>query len=187
MWAIEHWGVQPDILLTAKGIASGLPLGAMVARAELMTWEAGHHGSTFGGNPVSIAAALETIRLLENGLIDNARVRGEQAMPALRRALAGHDGLVREVRGKGLMIGVQFDSGETARAVQWRAFQRGLLVLEAGQDVVRLSPPLVVTDSEVATGVRLFAEAVADVARDTDGALAEARNWGAVDDIHVGG
>jgi len=187
MWAIEHWAVQPDILLTAKGIASGLPLGAMVARAELMTWEAGHHGSTFGGNPVSIAAALETIRLLENGLVDNARVRGEQAMPALRRALAVHDGLVREVRGKGLMIGVQFDSGETARAVQWRAFQRGLLVLEAGQDVVRLSPPLVVTDSEVATGVRLFAHAVADVARDPDGALAEARNWGAVDDIHVGG
>lgn len=187
MWAIEHWGVQPDVLLVAKGIASGLPLGAVVARSELMRWQAGHHGSTFGGNPVSICAALETIRLLEDGLIDNARLRGEQAISGLRRALAGHDGLVREVRGKGLMIGIQFDSGETAEAVQWRAFKRGLLVLEAGEDVVRLSPPLIVTEDEVDTAVQLLSEAVADVARDRDAVLREARAWDAVDDIHVGG
>ncbi|MDQ3938401.1 MAG: aminotransferase class III-fold pyridoxal phosphate-dependent enzyme [Chloroflexota bacterium] len=187
MWAIEHWGVEPDILLTAKGIASGMPLGAMVARAELMSWQAGHHGSTFGGNPVSIAAALETIHLLEEGLIDDATARGKQLMAGLRPLVGAHDGLVRDVRGKGLMVGVQFGSGETAEAVQWRSFQRGLLVLEAGEDVVRLSPPLVVSDEEVDTGIRLFSQAVADVAHDLQAALEDARRWNAVDDVHVGG
>ena len=86
MWAIEHEGVEPDILLTAKGIASGMPLGAMIARAELLeAWGPGAHGSTYGGNPVACAAALATIDLLEDGLIDNAAVRGEQAMAGLRR------------------------------------------------------------------------------------------------------
>jgi len=187
MWAIEHWDVQPDILLTAKGIASGMPLGAMVARSELMTWEAGHHGSTFGGNPVSCAVALETIKLLDEGLIDNAAARGEEAMAGLRELIADHPSLVRDVRGKGLMIGVQFDSSDTAEAVQWRAFQRGLLVLEAGDDLVRLSPPLTVSSEEVATCVRLFGEAVADVARDSEGTLDHARRWDAADGVHVGG
>ncbi|HUG49081.1 MAG TPA: aminotransferase class III-fold pyridoxal phosphate-dependent enzyme [Candidatus Limnocylindria bacterium] len=187
MWAIEHWGVQPDMLLTAKGLASGMPLGALVARSPLMSWEAGHHGSTFGGNPVSIAAALETIKLLEEGLLDNATARGEQAMSGLRGLLADQPELVRDVRGKGLMIGVQFVSGEIAEAVQWQAFQHGLLVLEAGEDVVRLSPPLVVTQDEVDTAVRLLGEAVADVARDPSLALHDARRWGAIDDVHVGG
>jgi 4-aminobutyrate aminotransferase len=187
MWAVDHWGVQPDILLTAKGIASGMPLGAMVARSELMTWDVGHHGSTFGGNPVSCAVALETIKLLEEGLIDNAAARGEEAMAGLRQLIADHPSLVRDVRGKGLMIGIQFDSSDTAEAVQWRAFQRGLLVLEAGDDLVRLSPPLTVSAEEVATCVRLFGEAVADVARDPKGALDHARRWDAADGVHVGG
>jgi 4-aminobutyrate aminotransferase len=187
MWAIEHWGVEPDILLAAKGIASGLPLGAMTGRAELFTWQTGHHGSTFGGNPVSCAVALETIALLEEGLIDNAAARGEEAIAGLREMAGSHREFVREVRGKGLMIGVQFDSGETAEAVQWRALQRGLLVLEAGDDVVRLSPPLTVTADEVRTAVELFAAALADVARDPAGTLDRARKWGAVDDEHVGG
>ena len=151
MWAIEHWGVEPDILCTAKGIASGMPISAAIARAELMTWQAGHHGSTFGGNPVSCAAALATIELLEDGLIDNAAARGEQAMAGLRNLAAKHPGMIKDVRGKGLMIGIQFDSGETAEAVQWAAFTRGLLVLEAGEDVVRMSPPLVVNQAEVDT------------------------------------
>jgi 4-aminobutyrate aminotransferase len=187
MWAIEHWAVQPDILLLAKGIASGMPLGAMVARTELMTWEPGHHGSTFGGNPVSIAAALETIGLLEAGLITNAAERGQQAMVGLTPLIAEHPALVREVRGKGLMIGVQFDSGETADAVQWAAFQRGLLVLEAGDDVVRLSPPLVVTANEVDTALELLADALAEVARDRESVLRAASAWEAVDDVRVGG
>ncbi len=187
MWAIEHWGVQPDILLTAKGIASGMPLGAMTARSELMTWNIGHHGSTFGGNPVSCAVALETIALLEDGLIANAAERGEQAAEGLREMASANRGIVRDVRGKGLMIGVQFDSGDTAEAVQWRAFERGLLVLEAGDDCVRMSPPLTVTDDDVSTAVELFGEAVADVARDPAAALRAAREWDAADDTHVGG
>jgi len=188
MWAIEHWGVEPDILLSAKGIASGLPLGAMVAKADLMTWEAGHHGSTFGGNPVSCAVALETIKLLDGGLIANAAERGEQAMAGLREATGEHRGtLVRDVRGKGLMIGVQFDSDATAEAVQWAAFQRGLLVLEAGEGVVRMSPPLIVSAEEVDAAVRLFGEAVDAVAKDPSQALHDARKWGDVDEVYVAG
>ena len=184
MWAIEHWAVEPDIYLSAKGIASGLPLGAMVAKAELMTWDAGHHGSTFGGNPVSCAVALETIKLLEDGLIDNAAERGAQAMAGLREATAEHRGtLVRDVRGKGLMIGVQFDSDATAEAVQWAAFQSGLLVLEAGEGVVRMSPPLIVSADEVDTAVRLFGEAVNAVSKDPGKALHDARKWGNIDEV----
>ncbi|CAN5565873.1 acetyl ornithine aminotransferase family protein [soil metagenome] len=187
MWAIEHWAVHPDIVLTAKGIASGMPLGAMIARSELMTWHAGHHGSTFGGNPISCVVALETIKLLEEGLMANAEARGEQAMAGLRRLVDDHPEAVRDVRGKGLMVGVEFSSSEIAEAVQWLAFRSGLLVLEAGESVVRMSPPLVVTDDEIDTGVRLFAEAVALAARDPQAAIAEARSAGALDDIHVGG
>jgi 4-aminobutyrate aminotransferase len=187
MWAIEHWQVQPDILLTAKGIASGMPLGAMVARAELMSWQAGHHGSTFGGNPISCAVAIETIRLLEEGLMANATARGEEALAGLRSLAEEYPADVRDVRGKGLMIGVDFASSELAEAVQWLAFRSGLLVLEAGESVVRMSPPLVVTADEIATGVRLFSEAVAEAVRDPQAAIAEAKRAGAVDDVHVGG
>jgi 4-aminobutyrate aminotransferase len=164
MWAIQHWDVEPDILLTAKGIGSGMPVGAMVARADLMTWGPGAHGSTYGGNPVALAALLETIRLLEGGLIANAGIRGREIQDGLRPLLASHPELVKDVRGKGLMIGIQFDSGDTADAVQMQAFDRGLLVLEAGDDCVRMSPPLVVTQAEAATAVRLFTEAVDHVA-----------------------
>ena len=164
MWAIQHWDVEPDVLLVAKGVASGLPLGAMVARADVMTWGAGAHGSTFGGNPVACAAALETIALLEEGLVENAALRGEQALAGLRPLVRRHEKIVRDVRGKGLMIGVQFDSGATAKAVELAAFRRGLLVLEAGEDVVRMSPPLVVSAEQVDAAVRIFGEAVAEVA-----------------------
>jgi 4-aminobutyrate aminotransferase len=179
MWAIEHWGVEPDIMCVAKGIASGMPISAAVARAELMTWQLGHHGSTFGGNPVSCAAALATIELLEEGLMDNAAARGDQAMAGLRKVAADHTEMIRDVRGKGLMIGIQFDSGDTAEAVQWAAFKRGLLVLEAGDDVVRLCPPLIVNEAEVDTAVWLLGEAVAAVAADPEKALREAHRWGA--------
>ncbi len=164
MWAIEHFGVEPDILLTAKGIASGMPIGAMIAKAEVMDWEAGSHGSTYGGNPVALAALMATIDLLEDGLIANAAERGEQGLRGLRPLLEHFPDLVREVRGKGLMIGIQFDSGETAEAVQMQAFDRGLLVLEAGDDCVRMSPPLVVTAEEMATAIRIFGASVAHVA-----------------------
>ncbi|MDP2350416.1 MAG: aminotransferase class III-fold pyridoxal phosphate-dependent enzyme [Chloroflexota bacterium] len=165
MWAMEHWDVEPDILLTAKGIGSGMPVGAMVARSEIMSWGPGAHGSTYGGNPVALAALLETIRLLEGGLIANAEARGNQVQAGLQPLMERFPGMVNDVRGKGLMIGIQFDSGETAAAVQMQAFDRGLLVLEAGDNCVRMSPPLVVTETEAATAVRIFSESVAHVAR----------------------
>jgi 4-aminobutyrate aminotransferase len=164
MWAIQHWDVEPDILLTAKGIGSGMPVGAMIARSEVMSWGPGAHGSTYGGNPVALAALLETIKLLEGGLMANAEARGSQIGDGLRPLVDRFPGVVKDVRGKGLMIGIQFDSGDTADAVQMQAFDRGLLVLEAGDDCVRMSPPLVVTEAEAETAIRIFTEAVAHVA-----------------------
>ncbi len=167
MWAIEQWGVKPDILLTAKGIASGMPLGAMVARADLLeAWGVGAHGSTYGGNPVACAAALATLDLLVGGLIDNASVRGEQALAGLRPLVARHPALVRDVRGRGLMLGVEFDTPDHAEEVQWAAFQHGLLVLECGKSSVRMSPALTVSEEEMATALRIFGEAVDEVAEE---------------------
>jgi 4-aminobutyrate aminotransferase len=173
MWAIQHWDVEPDILLTAKGIASGMPVGAMIARSEVMSWGPGAHGSTYGGNPVALAALMETVRLLEGGLIANAGIRGREIMDGLSPLQDRFPGMVRDVRGKGLMIGVQFDSGETAEAVQMQAFDRGLLVLEAGDDCVRMSPPLVVSQAEASTAVRIFTESVAHVAANRGADLRE--------------
>ena len=188
MWAVEHWGVEPDILLTAKGIASGMPLGAMVARAELLeTWGAGAHGSTYGGNPVACAAALATIELLEGGLIENAAVRGEQAVAGLRPLIDRYDGLVRDVRGKGLMIGIEFDTADHAEEVQWACFERGLLVLECGKSSVRMSPALTVSEAEMTTALRIFGEAVDDVASRGGAIAREAALAGAMHDGEVGG
>jgi 4-aminobutyrate aminotransferase len=165
MWAVDHWGVKPDIVLTAKGIASGMPLGALIARADLLeSWGPGAHGSTYGGNPLACAAALETILLLEDGLVDNAAARGAQAMAGLEPLRTRNPGLVRDLRGKGLMIGIEFDTREHADAVQWAAFQRGLLVLEAGRSTIRMSPALTVSADEVDVALRLFGEAVDEVA-----------------------
>jgi len=165
MWAIEHWGVEPDILLAAKGIASGMPISAMVARAEIMEhWGVGAHGSTYGGNPVACAATLATIELLEGGLVENAAVRGEQAMAGLRELMGRHPESILDVRGKGLMIGIEFADPKLAEEVQWACFQRGLLVLECGKQTVRMCPPLVASASEIETGLRIFGEAVAEVA-----------------------
>jgi 4-aminobutyrate aminotransferase len=184
MWAVEHWGVEPDILLTAKGIASGMPLSALIARAELLeSWGAGAHGSTYGGNPVACAAALATIELLVGGLVENAVVRGSQAMAGLSRLRARFPSLVTDVRGKGLMLGIEFDTPERAEEVQWEAFQMGLLVLECGKSSVRMSPALTVTETEMATGLRLFAAAVAAVAGDRGEILAAATAAGAINEV----
>ncbi len=165
MWAIQNWDVEPDIVATAKGIASGMPLGAFIARDSLMTkWGPGAHGTTYGGNPVACAASLETIKLLEGGLMANAKARGDELLAGLRVLQARFPSVVRDVRGIGLMIGVEFDSHERAAAVEWGSFQRGLLVLEAGHTVVRISPPLVITAEEAALGLKLFGEAVAEAA-----------------------
>jgi 4-aminobutyrate aminotransferase len=184
MWAVEHWGVEPDILLTAKGIASGMPLGAMVARAELLeAWGPGSHGSTYGGNPVACAAGLATIELLQGGLIENAAARGDQALVELGRIRDRFPSLVTDVRGKGLMLGVEFDTPDHAEEVQWEAFQKGLLVLECGKSSVRMSPPLIVTEAEMATGLRLFGEAVAAVAGEHGEILEAARAAGAINEV----
>jgi len=165
MWSIQNWDVEPDIVATAKGIASGMPLGAFIARDSLMTrWGAGAHGTTYGGNPLACAAALETIKLLEGGLMENAKARGDELLAGLRSLQARFPALVRDVRGIGLMIGVEFDTHEHASAVEWASFQRGLLTLEAGHTVVRVSPPLVLTAAEATTGLALFSEAGAEVA-----------------------
>ena len=188
MWAIEHWEVKPDILLTAKGIASGMPLGGMIARADLLeSWGAGAHGSTYGGNPVACAAALATIDLLEGGLTDNARIRGEQALTGLREIARRHPRLVRDVRGVGLMLGVELDTPDHAEEVQWAAFQRGLLVLECGRSSVRLSPPLTVNEDEMATALRIFGEAVTDVAREPEAVREAADEAGALTGVEAGG
>ncbi|MGH2672821.1 MAG: aminotransferase class III-fold pyridoxal phosphate-dependent enzyme [Actinomycetota bacterium] len=162
MWAIEHFGVEPDIVLAGKGIASGMPLGAMIAREDLMTWEVGAHGSTYGGNPVSCAAALASLRLIEGGLMDNACEMGDVLMGGLR-GIAGHHPVIRDVRGLGLMIGIQFADHDVMSAVEQAAYRKGLLVLGCGDDVIRMSPPLVIRRDQVDTALEVFEEAVAEV------------------------
>ena len=165
MWAIEHTGVEPDVLIAAKGIASGLPLGAFMARDELWRWPKGAHGSTYGGSPVPCAAGLATLEVLRTEqLLANATAQGELLLEGLARLRRRFAWLVEDVRGVGLMLGVEFPSGQLAEEVQLACFRRGLLVLEAGESAVRLSPPLVVTADECRTALRLFTEAVEEVA-----------------------
>jgi len=164
MFACEHWGIEPDILCVAKGIASGLPLGAMIARSEISTWTPGTHGSTFGGNPVACAAALATIGLLEDGLVRNAAEVGGYLKEGLG-GLKGSYPVIGDVRGLGLMIGVELVKKNDARApdsefrnqVIKRAFENGLLLLPCGDSTVRFCPPLIVTKGEADTAVEIFA------------------------------
>ena len=188
MWAVEHWGVEPDMLLVAKGIASGMPLGALVAPAHIMeSWGIGAHGSTYGGNPVACAAALATIDLLEGGLTDNAAVRGEELMAGLRSLWQRHPNTVIDVRGKGLMVGVEFAEPKLAEEVQWACFSRGLLVLECGKQTVRLCPPLIASEDDIQTAVRIFGEAVDAVASHPSGVARDAAAAGALHDGEVAG
>jgi 4-aminobutyrate aminotransferase len=160
----------------------------MIARKDLMeAWGPGAHGSTYGGNPVACAAGLVTIDLLEGGLIANAAARGEQAMTGLRPLVDRFDGLVSDVRGLGLMIGVEFDTAEHAEEIQWACFERGLLVLECGASSVRLSPPLTVSEAEMATAIRILTEAVAVVAGDEAATLRAAEDAGAMTGIEAAG
>jgi 4-aminobutyrate aminotransferase len=159
MFAAEHTGVIPDILLVAKGIASGMPLGAMMARREIMTWPPGSHGSTIAGNPVAIAAGLATIGLLEQGLVANAARTGAALKTLLTQKLAGRSE-VTEVRGQGLMIGIELDTHARGEAVAQLCFRRGLLVLECGKKAIRLSPPLIITDAQARAAAEVFVGAV---------------------------
>jgi 4-aminobutyrate aminotransferase len=158
MWAIEHFGVEPDIVVSAKGLASGLPLGAMIAREGLMTWGKGTHGSTSGGNPLSCAAALATIELVSGGLADNAARVGAVLIERLQE-LAARTPQIREVRGLGLMIGVELETSELADAVELACVRRGLLTLRAGDRTIRISPALVLSEQQALLGVAIFAAA----------------------------
>jgi 4-aminobutyrate aminotransferase len=163
MWAIEQEGVVPDIVTAGKGIASGLPLGAMIARDDLMTWELGAHGSTYGGSPVSCAAALATFDVIEReGLLDNARVVGDVLLEGLRDIASRHP-IVTDVRGRALWIGLSFPDHDRAAAVEQAAFRRGLLVLGCGDDAIRISPPLVFREDQAHASLEIFEEAVAEV------------------------
>jgi 4-aminobutyrate aminotransferase len=171
MFAMEHFGVEPDIMALAKGIASGMPLGAMVARADIMDWEAGSHASTFGGNPVSCRAALTTIQLLQEGLIKNAKDQGRHLKRELRTLQNSYE-CMGDVRGKGLMVGVELvkDRETKERATEWRneivmkAFQKGLLLLGCGENSIRFCPALTVTREELDVCLSIFEEAVREVA-----------------------
>jgi len=171
MFAMEHFGVVPDIMALAKGIASGMPLGAMVARSDIMVWEAGSHASTFGGNPVSCSAALATIELLEAELMANAKIRGEYLMTELRELQKSME-CMGDVRGKGLMVGVELvkDRDTKERATDWRneviqkAFQKGLLLLGCGENTIRFSPALTVTVEEIDACLSIFEESLREVA-----------------------
>ncbi len=170
MFAAEHFGVVPDVVLLAKGIASGMPLGAMMARREFMTWPAGSHGSTCAGNPVCCAAALATLDLLQGGLVENSAREGTRLRDRLADRLKSI-ACIQDVRGLGLMIGVEFDSHARADAVAQLCFRRGLLVLECGRKAIRISPPLIVTHAQVDTIVDVFADACRDVSRERPDAV----------------
>jgi len=169
-WAIEHSGVQPDIVCMAKGIASGMPLGICMSRAGIMDWVPGSHASTFGGNPISIAAALATMDVLEREGIDNAARVGEFMLERLRGWKNSHP-LVGDVRGRGLMIGIELVKDKTTREpaaelrnrVETVAFEKGLMILGCGETSFRLCPPLIVSKEEASVALDILEESLAQV------------------------
>jgi 4-aminobutyrate aminotransferase len=166
-WAIEHFDVEPDIVTMAKGIASGMPLGACLARKSVMTWTRGAHGNTFGGNPLSCAAALATIELIEEQYMANAEGLGQYALDALHEIMARHP-RVGDVRGLGLMIGMEFVRDRRSKApddhlrdrVIELAFERGLILLGCGKSVIRIAPPLSLSQAELDEGLGILEEAI---------------------------
>jgi 4-aminobutyrate aminotransferase len=170
MFAIEHTGVQPDVVTAAKGIASGLPLGVAIARSEIISWPPGTHASTFGGNPVACAAALATITLLREGLMKNAEVVGAHMLAGAKALMEKHQ-IIGDVRGRGLMIGLELVRDRTTKEratterdrVVRECFTRGLLVLGAGQNAIRLSPPLVLTREQADTALHILDQALGAV------------------------
>lgn len=169
-WAGDHAGLEPDILCVAKGIASGMPLSATIARAEVMDWKPGAHASTFGGNPVSVAAALATMDLLESDYIENARCVGDYLMARMSGWPARHS-IVGDVRGKGLMIGIEIVRDQTTKeraqdlrdAIVERAFGKGLLLLGAGENTIRICPPLVIDEEQADYAMRAIEECIVEV------------------------
>jgi 4-aminobutyrate aminotransferase len=169
MFASDHYDLKPDIVCIAKGIASGLPLGATVARADLMDWKPGAHASTFGGNPVALAAALKTIELLERELVANSASVGAYLQDGLRKLMGKHD-CIGDVRGLGLMVGVEFvedrnsmrPAPELRDRVEFACFERGLILLGCGVNTIRWSPPLIITREHVDVALEIFDEAITE-------------------------
>jgi 4-aminobutyrate aminotransferase len=170
MFACEHEGVEPDILLTAKGLGSGMPIGAMISEESITTWESGSHGSTFGGNPVCCAAALATLDLVEGGLMANAARMGERVL-ARATSLKEKHHCIGDVRGRGLMVGIEFvkdratrePAGQLVHDLVQRAFRQGLLLLGAGKSTLRLAPPLVVDQNDVDTAMDMIDACLAEL------------------------
>jgi len=178
-WAIQHSGVEPDMVCMAKGIASGMPLGICMTRAEIMDWVPGSHASTFGGNPVSLAAAMATMDVLEREGIDNAARVGELMLERLRGWTHSHP-LVGDVRGRGLMIGIELVKDKTTREpatalrnrVETLAFERGLMILGCGETSLRLCPPLLVNEHEATVALDILEESLALVEKEHEHASA---------------
>jgi 4-aminobutyrate aminotransferase len=162
-WAIEHFGVEPDIVTSAKGIASGMPLGAMITRKSVMTWPKGSHGNTYGGNPVACAASLATIDLIQREYLKNAAEMGEYLLDVLAEIKIRHPS-IGDVRGRGLMIGVDFVLDHDSRQpnvtlrdkVERLGFEHGLLLLGCGKSTIRLAPPLCINKSQIDEGMKIF-------------------------------
>ena len=170
MFASEHFGLEPDILVLAKGIASGMPISAVVTSDELMQWRSGGHGSTFGGNPVSCEAALATIEVLEDGLVDNAAKMGDYLKARLQSLMDKHSS-IGEVRGLGLMLAVDLVKDRATREpdrdlrqkVLYRAFEKGVAFLGCGASSVRIAPPLIITEKEADIAVDVLDQALAEL------------------------
>ncbi len=168
-FAVEHWGVEPDIVCVAKGLASGMPLGAIIARSEIMKWGPGTHASTFGGNPLSCAAALATIELIEDELMQNAAQMGEVFIDELKKIQNRHPSIVR-VEGKGLMVVAELAKDPVSKEpdpelqdeVVQRAFKKGLLILGCGTSAVRFVPPLSISKELVEEGLAIFEDALSE-------------------------
>jgi 4-aminobutyrate aminotransferase len=179
-WAIEHSGVEPDMVCMAKGIASGMPLGVCMTRAEIMDWVPGSHASTFGGNPVSIAAALATMDVIEREAMGNAARVGEFMLERLRGWVKTHP-MVGEVRGRGLMIGIELVKDQATREpaaaernrIETLAFERGLMILGCGESSIRLAPPLILTEEEATVALDILEESLAVVEKEHEHAAAE--------------
>jgi len=177
-WAIQHFGVEPDIICVGKGVASGIPMGAIIARQSVVTWPPGSHGNTYGGNPLACAAALATIQLIQEGYMQNAAEVGEFAMDILAEIQVRHPN-IGEVRGAGLMIGVDFIKNHSTKEPypQFRdrvvdlAFERGLLTLGCGKSTIRVSLPLSITRQEIERGLQIFEQAITVAERETEGVL----------------
>lgn len=169
MFASDHHDLKPDIVCIAKGIGSGLPIGATVARASLMDWKPGAHASTFGGNPVCIAAALKTIELLEDSLVKNSAEVGGYLKSELEKLMKKYD-CIGDVRGLGMMLGVEFVTDKASNVpapelrdrVEVACFERGLIILGAGTNTIRWSPPLILTKENVDVAIEIFDQAIAD-------------------------